>query len=112
MPTTQNWNQRIRNLGGGGWAGGQHANTALIGNVQGAATAAVGYVVGTTDTGHSIGSGSFAMREDGTINSTLWRDFAERSLHQLALKTKTLTKAYYGQRQRYAYWEGCSTGGR
>jgi Tannase and feruloyl esterase len=112
LPTTQNWNQRIRNLGGGGWAGGPHASTALIGNVQGAATAAVGYVVGTTDTGHSIGNGAFAMREDGTINTALWRDFAERSLHQLALKTKTLTKAYYGQRQRYAYWEGCSTGGR
>ena len=112
LPTAANWNQRIRNLGGGGWAGGQHTSTATIGNAQAAAVAGSGFLVGTTDTGHSIGNGSFAMREDGGINRTLWRDFAERSLHQLALKTKALTKGYYGKRQRYAYWEGCSTGGR
>ena len=112
LPTAANWNQRIRNLGGGGWAGGQHTSTTTFGNAQGAAVAGSGFVVGTTDTGHSIGNGSFAMREDGGINSALWRDFAERSLHQLALKTKALTKGYYGKRQRYAYWEGCSTGGR
>ena len=112
LPSAAQWNQRIRNLGGGGWAGGQHSTTTTIGNAQAAAVAGAGFVVGTTDTGHTIGNGSFAMREDGTINSTLWRDFAERSLHQLALKTKALTKGYYGKRQRYAYWEGCSTGGR
>ena len=43
-----------------------------------------GSVVGATDTGHAIGNGSFAMNPDGTINSTLWQDFAERSLHELA----------------------------
>lgn len=112
LPTPENWNQRIRNLGGGGWAGGQHASSSDFGNVQAGAVAATGYVVGTTDTGHSIGNGSFAMREDGTINATLWHDFAERSLHQLALKTKALTRSYYGKKQRYAYWQGCSTGGR
>lgn len=42
----------------------------------------------------------------------LWRDFAERSLHEMALKTKALTKAYYGRDARYAYWNGFSTGGR
>ena len=42
----------------------------------------------------------------------LWQDFAERSLHELALKTKALTQAYYLQAQRKAYWDGCSTGGR
>ena len=48
----------------------------------------------------------------GRINKRLWHDFAERSLHQLALKSKTLTRAFYGQKQKYSYWEGCSTGGR
>jgi feruloyl esterase len=112
LPTDANWNRRIRNLGGGGWAGGQQTSTTLIGNAQGASMAGSGFVTGTTDTGHSVGNGSFAMREDGGINTTLWRDFAERSLHQLALKTKELTKGYYGKRQHYAYWDGCSTGGR
>lgn len=112
LPEAGEWNERIRNLGGGGWAGGHHSSTTLIGDAAAAMTTAKGYVVGTTDTGHTIGSGSFAMREDGTINSVLWRDFAERSLQELAIKTKALVQAYYGRSERYAYWEGCSTGGR
>jgi feruloyl esterase len=113
LPAPAKWNSRIRNLGGGGWAGGNQASTTLIGNVGAAATAAGGYAVGTTDTGHSIaGNGSFAMRQDGGINATLWTDFSERSLHELALKTKALVQAYYLKTQQYAYWDGCSTGGR
>jgi feruloyl esterase len=30
----------------------------------------------------------------------------------MALKTKALVRAYYGRPQRYAYWDGFSTGGR
>jgi feruloyl esterase len=112
MPTREDWNQRIHNLGGGGWAGGTHTSLTLIGNAQAGVVAGTGYVSGTTDTGHSIGDGSFAMREDGTINRPLWHDFAERSLHELALKTRALARAFYGTRQKYAYWDGCSTGGR
>ena len=112
LPTKAAWNSKIHNLGGGGWAGGTQASTTLIGNSQGAAVAATGFAAATTDTGHSVGDGSFAMRQDGGINSTLWTDFAERSLHELALKTKALVLAYYGKAQAYAYWDGCSTGGR
>lgn len=112
LPAPSAWNERIRNLGGGGWAGGSHSSSTLIGDVGAAGTAATGYVVGTTDTGHRGADGSFAMREDGGINSTLWNDFSERSLKELALKTKALTNAYYLKTQKYAYWQGCSTGGR
>lgn len=122
LPTPSAWNERIRNLGGGGWSGDSHRSTTLIGNVAAAATAAAGFVVGTTDTGHGSGdfvwregawsSGAFAMREDGGINSVLWQDFAQRSLHELALVTKALAEAYYQKAPKYAYWEGCSTGGR
>lgn len=112
LPAPSAWNERIRNLGGGGWAGGDQSSTTLIGNATAAATAATGYVVGTTDTGHTVGAGTFAMREDGGINSTLWADFADRSLNELAVKTKALAAAYYLKPQKYAYWQGCSTGGR
>lgn len=113
LPSTTAWNNKIRNLGGGGWAGGNHASTTLIGSTQAAGTAGTtGYAVGTTDTGHAGGNGSFAMRQDGGINSALWTDFAERGLHELAVKTKALVQAYYGKAQQRAYWEGCSTGGR
>ena len=114
LPTPADWNERIHNMGGGGWAGGaNYQNTTLIATAGNAATAASeGSVVGATDTGHSIGNGSFAMNPDGSINSTLWQDFSERSLHELALKTKALASAYYLKTQKYAYWDGCSTGGR
>lgn len=112
LPAPAAWNERIKNLGNGGWAGGNHASTTLIGNAPAAATAATGYVVGTTDTGHTVSTGAFAMREDGGIHSTLWADFAERSLNELAVKTKALAKAYYLKDQKYAYWQGCSSGGR
>ncbi len=112
LPTLSAWNNRIQNLGGGGWAGGNQASTTLIGSTAAAATAATGYAVGTTDTGHTIGNGSFAMKQGGSINATLWTDFAERSLHELALKTKALVQGYYGKAAKYAYWNGCSTGGR
>ncbi|HRO58100.1 MAG TPA: tannase/feruloyl esterase family alpha/beta hydrolase [Burkholderiaceae bacterium] len=113
LPTREAWNGRIRNLGGGGWAGGNHASTSALGSTSAASVAATAnFVVGTTDTGHRIGNGSFAMRQDGGINTALWTDFAERSLHELAVKSKALALAYYGREQDYAYWEGCSTGGR
>lgn len=117
LPTPSNWNHRIHNLGGGGWQGGAYDDPTQIasaGGVPGAATiaAAEGAVVGTTDTGHAVTNGSFAMNPDGTINTTLWGDFAQRSLHELALKTKALVAAYYATPQKYAYWDGCSTGGR
>jgi feruloyl esterase len=113
LPAPSAWNSRIRNLGGGGWAGGNQGSTSRIGNTQAAAVAATGYAVGTTDTGHSLpGTGSFAMTAEGGINTVLWNDFAVRSLHELAVKTKALVRGYYGAAPQYAYWDGCSTGGR
>ncbi|MBV9949103.1 MAG: tannase/feruloyl esterase family alpha/beta hydrolase [Myxococcales bacterium] len=112
LPTPAAWNGRIQNLGGGGWAGGSQSSPTRIGNAAAAVPAASGYVVGTTDTGHSIGNGSFAMTQDGGINTTLWTDFAERSLHELAMKTKALALGFYGTAPQFAYWNGCSTGGR
>ncbi len=114
LPAAASWNERIRAYGSGGWAGGSHADPTRIGNgAVPIATAGNGYVVGTSDHGHAaLGSGAFAMNPDGTINTVLWNDFAERSLHELADKTKALAKAYYGKPHKHAYWDGFSTGGR
>lgn len=113
LPAPASWNKRIHNLGGGGWAGGAQGSTMQIGNAAGGVTAGTeGSVVGTTDTGHALSSGSFAMNPDGTINTTLWADFAERSLHELAVKTKALATTYYMSPPAHSYWDGCSTGGR
>lgn len=117
LPATANWNNRIHVLGGGGWAGGAQRSLTAIGDASAAAIAGVeGAVSATTDTGHVSNAaspgGSFAINPDGTINTVLWRDFAERSLHEMAVKTKALARAYYGRDARYAYWDGFSTGGR
>ena len=73
-----------------------------------------GAVSASTDTGHAntANGGSFAMNPDGTINTTLWRDFSERGIYEMAVKTKALARAYYGRDARYAYWNGFSSGGR
>jgi feruloyl esterase len=118
LPAAASWNERIRAYGSGGWAGSSEADVTRIGgggdgNDLHVAAAGKGYVVGTSDHGHGApGNGSFAMNPDGTINTVLWKDFAERSLHELADKTKALAKAYYGKPHKHAYWDGYSTGGR
>lgn len=121
LPSRDNWNRRVHVLGGGGWAGGVHTSLTLLAGAGGDGTTASpatvatveGAVSASTDTGHSgPGGGSFAMNPDGTINTVLWNDFAQRGIHQMAVKTKALARAYYGKREKYAYWEGFSTGGR
>lgn len=124
LPAAPQWNGIIRAYGSGGWAGGTHADPTRIGRT-GAADAvqlgalAKGYAISTSDHGHAGNlaistnrDASFAMREDGSINTTLWHDFSERSMHEMAVKTKAIVRAYYGRRHAYAYWDGFSTGGR
>jgi feruloyl esterase len=121
LPAPSNWNGRIHAKGNGGWAGGDQGSLTKVAANNGdsagnPATAAMeeGAVSGSTDTGHAntANSGSFAMNPDGTINTVLWKDFSERSIHELAQKLKDLTKAYYGKPATFTYWNGFSTGGR
>jgi hypothetical protein len=121
LPAPASWNERIRAYGSGGWAGGFHTDITRLGgagSVSPIHLAAVGkgYVVSSSDHGHrtvpSGRNGSFTMNPDGSINTVLWHDFSERSLHEQAVKTKALTKIFYGKPQKYAYWDGFSTGGR
>jgi Tannase and feruloyl esterase len=124
LPTSAKWNERIRAYGSGGWAGSAQTDITRIGgggdgNDLHVAAAAKGYVVATSDHGHMAVPGqpgslsaSFAMKPDGAINTVLWKDFSERSLHEMADKSKALAMLYYGKAHKYAYWDGFSTGGR
>ena len=69
------WNSRNRDLGGGGYAG-------AVGGVTSSTN--LGYVGTSTDTGHSGGSGSFALNPDGTLNYGLIEDFASDGVHGIA----------------------------
>ncbi len=123
LPTSANWNNRLHLKGGGGWAGtAESATTTLVGTNSSssgsvATTAMVeGAVSASTDTGHTGTvpgrDASWAMLPDGTINTTLWKDFSERAIHEMAVKTRALAKAYYGKDAKYSYFNGFSTGGR
>src|SRR5919205_1195522 len=100
LPTAAAWNGKFLMEGGGGFVGS--INT-------GGMTNAVreGYAGASTDTGHTGGSGSFALGHPEKVV-----DFAYRAVHETAVKAKILIAAYYGRGPRLSYWEGCSTGGR
>ena len=114
LPTQANWNERIRNYGGGGWVGGGHRYADKIGSkVPAIVNANIGYASGTTDAGQPwYQDGSFAFLSDGKVNSESLRDFSVRAMVEQAVKTKALVNLYYGKAPKYAYYDGHSQGGR
>jgi len=102
----QAWNQRFYMGGGGG------TNGVLVDPV---AVMAQGFATIGTDAGHDNtlnsrpdagGTAAFGLDPQARIA------FAYQSYDQVTRVGKLLTRAYYGQAQRYAYFQGCSEGGR
>src|SRR5215471_8767987 len=91
-----NWNGRFLGIGGSGFSGGS-AN----GVNQ---PVSLGYVSGSTDTGHEGGSGSFALDSNGRLNWQLIRDNAYVGIHEMTVAGKALTQALYGVAPRYSYF--------
>ena len=114
LPTHANWNERIRNYGGGGWVGGGHRYADKIGSkVPAIVNANIGYASGTTDAGQPwYQDGSFAFLSDGKVNAESLRDFSVRAMVEQAVKTKALVNLYYGKAPKYTYYDGHSQGGR
>lgn len=114
LPTHANWNERIRNYGGGGWVGGGHRYADKIGSKAPAiVNANIGYASGTTDAGQPwYQDGSFTFLSDGKVNVESLRDFSVRAMVEQAVKTKALVNLYYGKAPKYAYYDGHSQGGR
>jgi pimeloyl-ACP methyl ester carboxylesterase len=114
LPSPANWNERIRNYGGGGWVGGGHRYAGQIGSkVPAIVNANIGYASGTTDAGQPCyQDGSFAFLSNGHVNTEAFRDFSWRAMVEQALKTKALVTLYYGRAPQYTYFDGHSQGGR
>jgi len=114
LPTQANWNERIRNYGGGGWVGGGHRFADKIGSkVPAIVNANIGYASGTTDSGQPwYQDGSFTFLSDGKVNTEAFRDFSDRAMVEQAVKTRQLVTLYYGKAPTYAYYDGHSQGGR
>jgi hypothetical protein len=101
------WNGRLYMNGNGGYAG-EAVDSPMRDGARGAALAQ-GFAVVGTNTGHDAPAdplGAFAHDSDKLL------DYAHRAVHQSALVAKTLLKQIYGVDPRYAYFDGCSTGGR
>ncbi|MFJ7497301.1 tannase/feruloyl esterase family alpha/beta hydrolase [Streptomyces sp. NPDC097727] len=103
---TKGWNGRLQTLGGSAFAAGDYGT--------GLATAVKnGYAAATTDAGvKSYLDTSWALDGAGKVNKTLLKNFASRSEHEAAVVAKRVISGYYDKSASYAYFNGCSTGGR
>ena len=94
------WNGKFNTVGGGGFAGSisyDALDRALL----------RGYAAASTDTGHIGGDASWAFGHPEKVI-----DFGPRSIHVTTQVSKAIVRAFYGERPRYSYYSGCSTGGR
>lgn len=102
----QDWNRRFYMGGGGG------INGILVDPVE---RMKQGYATIGTDSGHDnarnsrIDAGATAAFG---LDPQARTDFAYNAYDQVTRAGKALTRAYYGQPQRFAYFQGCSEGGR
>jgi feruloyl esterase len=93
------WNRRLLMAGCGGLCGTvqmERTDDALARN----------YAVAHTDMGHTESDMAFAD------DPQKMEDFVHRSTHVATLLLKAAAKAYYNRPHDYAYFRGCSTGGR
>ncbi|MBB5774015.1 DUF6351 family protein [Nonomuraea jabiensis] len=102
----QGWNGRFQAVGGSAFAAGDYG-AALAGAIK------TGYAAATTDAGVSTYlDTAWALNSDGKVNTSLLKNFADRSQHEMTLIAKQVIAEVYGKPASYSYWNGCSTGGR
>jgi hypothetical protein len=97
-----NWNGKYFGIGNGGFAGSIQYNLM-------AAAVINGYASSSTDTGHEAPAtdADWALGHYEKIV-----DFAYRSIHETADKSKSVIRSYYGRVAKHSYFSGCSNGGR
>ncbi len=93
------WNGKLQVVGNGAFAG-------TISYPAMAAALAAGYATASTDTGHTGPSSNTFVNDDTVI------DFAHRAIHETTVAAKRVIDGFYGSAPRFAYFNGCSTGGR
>jgi feruloyl esterase len=103
LPTTT-WNGKYQQSGNHGLGGTYYWGEMAPQLIR-------GYATGITNQGHTavgnVFDASWAMFHPEKIIDHGWR-----AVHELSEKAKLIVAAYYGKRARYAYFNGCSDGGR
>ncbi len=100
----EHWNGKFLAVGNGGWAGSiqgyRDMEEALL----------RGYATAGTDTGHSAADGPGGLFALGHPEKLV--DFAYRAVHEMTVQSKFIVDTFYARPIEYAYFKGCSTGGR
>ena len=102
LPDPKTYNDRILGVGNGGFAGG-------VNWLDMAAGLHYGFASWSTDTGHNSTSGDLTWALN---NEERRSDWGHRAIHGSAVMARQVAEAYYEAEARYAYFSGCSTGGR
>ena len=93
------WNGRLQVVGNGAFAG-------TISYPAMATALAAGYATASTDTGHT------GPAANTFVNQEVLVDFAHRAIHETAAFAKLVVARVFGKPQEFAYFNGCSTGGK
>ena len=93
----ESWNGKFLFIGVGGLGG---SLPSVASGVQ------RGYATATTDTGHTASDPDWASDRDKEI------DYGYRGTHVTAVAARAVTSGFYGKPPQYAYFNGCSNGGR
>jgi hypothetical protein len=104
LPET-GWTGRLQGIGGSAYAAGD-TGAPFVQAVKD------GYTAVTTDAGVLTGLDTSWALSGGELNRTLLTNFATRSVHESAVVAKSVVRKHYQRPISYAYWNGCSTGGR
>src|SRR5262245_57216025 len=95
-----------------GWNGKLHVvgNGGLAGTISYAAMADAlrdGFATASTDTGHTAAEPPAWLQDKERVI-----DYSYRGLHLTTVNAKSILQSYYTQPAKYAYYSGCSTGGK
>lgn len=100
----ERWNGKFLAVGNGGWAGSIQGYRDMEEALR------RGYATAGTDTGHSAEDGPNGMFALGHPQKLV--DFAYRAVHDMTVQSKYVIDTFYARPIDYAYFKGCSTGGR
>jgi hypothetical protein len=102
------WNRRFYMNGNGGFAG-ESPETVPRAALR-ATALRHGFVTATTNTGHDATQEPLATFAERNYQKLV--DYAFRAVHLTAVTAKAMAARYYDRPVAFAYWDGCSTGGR
>lgn len=112
LPDHGQWNERLLATGGGGYSAGGDgyilSHYALAGGM-GKGYASITTNAGISETGYS---NDWALLSPGNVNLYALHNLGSVSLEEQALIGKSLVESFYGRKEKYSYFTGCSQGGR